>query len=84
MPFYTLGWDFVFLLRFYLFFHDRHGKRQRYRQREKKTPCGEPDAGLDPRTLDHGPEPKAGDQPRSHPVIRWNEILKYINLFLVK
>ena len=32
-------------------------KRQRHRQREKQAPCGEPDAGLNPRTAgpqDHG------------------------------
>ena len=38
--------DFV-----YLFMRDT--ERQRHRQREKQAPCGEPDAGLDPGTLDH-------------------------------
>ena len=30
----------------------------RDKQREKQAPCGEPDAGLDPRTLGSQPEPK--------------------------
>ena len=40
---------------------------QRHRQREKQAPREEPDAGLDPRTLGSGPEPKADAQPLSHP-----------------
>ena len=39
------------------------------RQRKKQAPCGEPDAGLDPRTLGSYPEPKADAQPLSHPGI---------------
>ena len=31
-------------------------------QREKQAHCGEPDAGLDPRTSGSGPEPKADAQ----------------------
>ena len=31
------------------------------------VPCGEPDVGLDPRTLESRPEPKADVQPLSHP-----------------
>ena len=42
-------------------------ERQRHRQREKQAPCGEPDAGLDPRTMESRPEPKADAQPLSHP-----------------
>ena len=34
---------FFFFLRFYLFIHER--------DREKQAPCGEPNAGLNPRTL---------------------------------
>ena len=30
---------------------DTERERQRHRQREKQAVCGEPDAGLDPRTL---------------------------------
>ena len=41
--------------------------RQRHRQREKQTPCREPDAELNPRTPGSGPEPKADAQPLSHP-----------------
>ena len=42
-------------------------ERQRHRQREKQAPCGEPDEGLDPRTLGSWLEPKADTQPLSHP-----------------
>ena len=35
-------------------------------QREKQAPCGEPDVGLDPRTLGSRPEPKADAQLLSH------------------
>ena len=48
---------------------DTEGERQRYRQREKQSPCGEADVELDPRTWDPGscPESKADAQPLSHP-----------------
>ena len=42
-------------------------ERQRHRQREKQTPCGELDVRLDPRTWVSCPEPKADAQPLSHP-----------------
>ena len=42
-------------------------ERQRHRQREEQAPCGEPDVGLDPRTPESHPEPKADSQPLSHP-----------------
>ena len=45
----------------------RDTERQRHRQREKQTPCREPDVGLDPWTLGLHPEPKADTQPLSHP-----------------
>ena len=45
-------------------------ERQRHRQREKQAPCGEPDVGLDPRTLGSPPEPKADTQPLSYPGIQ--------------
>ena len=32
----------------------------------KEAPCGDPDVGLDPRTLEPHPEPKADAQPLSH------------------
>ena len=40
----------MFVLRFYLFIHERHTqrKRQRHGQREKQAPRREPDMGLDP------------------------------------
>ena len=47
-----LSSKYMYLLRFYLFIHERHREieRQRHRQREKQAPCREPDAGLDPGT----------------------------------
>ena len=42
-------------------------ERQRHRQKEKRAPRGEPDEGLDPRTLGSCPEPMADGQPLSHP-----------------
>ena len=57
--------------RFYLFIRERHTERererQRHRQREKQVPCREPDVGLDPRTPESHPEPKADAHPLSHP-----------------
>ena len=50
----------------------RDTERQRHRQGEKQASCGEPDAGLDPRTPGSCPEPKADDQPLSHPVAALN------------
>ena len=47
----------------------RHPERGRPRQREKQALCGEPDTGLDPRTLGSRPEPKADTQVLSHPSI---------------
>ena len=41
----------------------------RERQREKRAPCREPDAGLDPRTPGSAPGPKAGAKLLSHPGI---------------
>ena len=48
--------DLLFLFCFvkdfiYLFMRDT--ERQRHRQREKQTPCGEPNVRLYPRTQDH-------------------------------
>ena len=42
---------------------------QRHRQREKQGLCGEPDVGLDPRTLGSRPELREDAQPLSHPGI---------------
>ena len=44
----------------------RQGERQRHRQKERQAPCGEPDVGLDPKTLGSLAEPKAEAQPLSH------------------
>ena len=57
-----LNLAYGFLKKFiYLFMRDtdRERGRERHRQREKQAPCGEPDAGLDPRTPGSCPEPKA-------------------------
>ena len=42
-------------------------EKQRHRHREKQAPCGELDAGLNPRTRGSCLEPKADAQPLSHP-----------------
>ena len=39
-----------------LFIHEWHREKQRHRQREKEAPCGEPNAGLYPRTPGSHPE----------------------------
>ena len=54
----------------------RNTERQRHKQREKQAPCGQPDVGLDPRTLGSHPEPKADSQPLSHPGAPVSEVLK--------
>ena len=59
----------------YLFMREREREKQRRRQREKQAPCGEPDAGLDPRTLGSHPQLKADAQPLSHPEITSYKIL---------
>ena len=43
----------------YLFMRDIYRERQTHRQREKQTPCREPDVGLDPGSLGSGPGLKA-------------------------
>ena len=45
----------------YLFIRAR--ERARDMAEGKQAPCGEPDVGLDPRTLGSRPEPKADTQP---------------------
>ena len=45
----------------------RDTERQRHRQREKQAPCKEPDMGLDLRTPQSHPRPKAGTHPLSYP-----------------
>ena len=47
----------------------RDRERQRFRQREKQAPCGEPAAGFSYGTLRPRPELKADTQPLSHPVV---------------
>ena len=52
---------------FFLFFFIHEAQREAETQREMWAPCREPDAGLDPRTPESRPEPKADTQPLSHP-----------------
>ena len=54
-------------------------ERQRHRQREKQAPCGEPNAGLNPRTPGSQPEPKADVQPPSHAGVPGILLLRYIH-----
>ena len=42
---------FIFFKILFIYPGETQRERQRRRQREKQAPCGEPDAGLDPRTL---------------------------------
>ena len=56
----------------------RYRERQRHRQRAKQAPCGEPDVGLDPRTLGSRSELKADAQPLSHPGIPGYFLIMYI------
>ena len=53
------------LINFILFIYSWETQRetQRHRQREKQTPCGDPNMGLNPRTLGSHPELKADAQP---------------------
>ena len=37
----------------FIYSRETQKERQRHRQREKQAPCGEPDAGLNPRTPGH-------------------------------
>ena len=52
----------------------RDTEKQRQRQREKQAFCKEPDLGLDPRTPESLPEPKADAQPLSHPEISYGPL----------
>ena len=67
---YVNCYSFLFKKYFiYSLTRDTERERQRHRQREKQAPYGEPYAGLDPRTLRSGLEPKAVAQPLSHPSV---------------
>ena len=63
------GIPLFFFLIFYLFIHERHREREAKTQaeREKQASHREPDAGVNPRTLESRPEPKTDAQPLSHP-----------------
>ena len=54
---------YCFFFKYFIYSFMRDRERQRHRQREKQVPRGEPDVGLDPRTLGSRPEPKADAQP---------------------
>ena len=56
----------------------RDTQRQRPRQREKQAPCREPDVGLDPRTPESGPGPKADAQSLSHPGVLKSRFLSTV------
>ena len=56
----------------------RERERQRQRQREKQAYCGEPDAGLNPKTWVSPPEPKADAQPLSHPGAPTNSMFLFM------
>ena len=62
----------------YFSMRDTERERQRHRQREKQAPCGEPDAGLNPRTPGSQPEPEAGAKPLRPPGIPM--ILNFIKI----
>ena len=57
---------------------DTQRERQKPRQREKLTPCKEPDVGLDPRIPGSQPEPKVDVQPLSHPGLPKYQILSSV------
>ena len=69
MNFYLYSVTSIIFLKKILF--RRHTERQRHRQREKQVACGEPDAGLDPRTPESCPGLKADRcstaEPPRHP-----------------
>ena len=58
---------FFFLKILFIYSQETHRERQRHRKREKQAPQEEPDVGLDPRTLESHPEPKADAPLLSHP-----------------
>ena len=65
----------------FIYSWEAHRERQRHKQREKQAACGEPDVGLDLRTPESRPEPKADAQPLSHPGAPTFKILLHIMLF---
>ena len=58
---------FILLFKDFIYSGEKHRERPRHGQREKQAPHGEPNGGLNPRTLGSQPEPKADAQPLSHP-----------------
>ena len=53
---------YFFLKILFIYSWDTQRERQRHRQREMQSPCGEADVGLDPKTPGSWPEPKADAQ----------------------
>ena len=54
----------------------RDRERQRHRQREKQVPLREPDVVLGSQIPGSRPEPKADDQPLSHPGVPETQTIK--------
>ena len=50
----------------FIYLSETQRERQRHRQMERQTPCGDPSMGLNPRTLGSHPELKVDAQPLSH------------------
>ena len=65
--FITLQWLFIFFKILFIYSRGTQKERQRHRQKEKQAPLREPNVGLNPRTQESQPEPKADAQPTSHP-----------------
>ena len=63
---------------------DTEREKQGHRQREKQSPCREPDVGLDPRTPISHPGPKAGAKPLSHPGILYGAFSDILHLIQVQ
>ena len=71
---------FFFFKISYLFMRDTHRERQRHRQGEKQSPCGEPDVGFHLKIPGSWPEPKADPQPLNYPGVTkfWSWSQHYI------
>ena len=72
MPTYICWGHYMYILcifKDFIYSWETHRERKRHRQREKQTPCREPDVGLDPRTPGSRSRLKAGTKLLSHPGI---------------
>ena len=79
--FFFLRFFFFKKIFIYLFMRDIERQRQRHRQREKQAICGDPNMGLNLRTLGSFPEPKADAQPLSYPCAPPCSSLNFSNFF---